>query len=74
MRRAVDGKLLRHPDIAFFCDQNPGHEQGDELCCLGRLTLAVVKVHFQANLETVQNSPRKVKSQTPRTRVPSTVG
>lgn len=27
------------PDIAFFAAKNPGHADGDELCCLGRVDL-----------------------------------
>jgi hypothetical protein len=29
----------RDPHIAFFLDSNPGYQQGDELCCLAKLTL-----------------------------------
>lgn len=32
--RAAD---LRHPDIRFFQQQNPGYAGGDELCCIGRI-------------------------------------
>ena len=32
--RAAD---LRHPDIRFFEQQNPGYAGGDELCCIGRI-------------------------------------
>lgn len=28
---------LSLPEIAFFLKKNPGHENGDELCCVGRL-------------------------------------
>jgi hypothetical protein len=31
---------LRDPHIRFFSEQNPGHENGDELCCLAPLTRA----------------------------------
>ena len=31
----IDEKLFQYPDIAFFARKNPGHLQGDELCCLG---------------------------------------
>jgi hypothetical protein len=31
--------LLRHADIRFFAERNPGHARGDELCCLGRVHL-----------------------------------
>lgn len=33
----IDSSMLGAPDIAFFLKQNPGHMQGDELACLGRL-------------------------------------
>ena len=71
----IDEKLLRHPDIAFFCDQNPGHEQGDELCCLGRID-GLLWLRFTSRLisKLFRISPKRAKSQTPRPRVPSTVG
>ena len=28
---------LRDPDVAFFVDNNPGHERGDELACLAEI-------------------------------------
>lgn len=31
----IDQKLLDAPDVRFFNERNPTHEQGDELCCLG---------------------------------------
>jgi hypothetical protein len=31
---------LRDPDVLFFAARNPGHAQGDELCCLAPLTRA----------------------------------
>ncbi|MCA8921121.1 MAG: hypothetical protein KDD82_04890 [Planctomycetes bacterium] len=39
---------LEHPDIRFFCAQNPGWKRGDELCCLAdvqlyRLLLSALK-------------------------------
>lgn len=27
--------LEQHPDVRFFVEKNPGHADGDELCCLG---------------------------------------
>jgi hypothetical protein len=33
---------LAHPDIRFFAERNPGHVDGDELCCLGRVDLGFV--------------------------------
>jgi hypothetical protein len=39
----VSNDLLTHPDIRFFHQQNPGHAEGEELCCIGRVdtTLAI---------------------------------
>lgn len=28
---------LAVPDIRFFAERNPGHQSGDELCCIGRV-------------------------------------
>lgn len=36
----IDAALLEYPDIGFFVAKNPGHADGDELCCLGRVDLA----------------------------------
>ena len=33
----IDDALLEHKDIRFFVEQNPGHEEGEELCCIGRI-------------------------------------
>jgi hypothetical protein len=33
---------LAHPDVRFFAERNPGHVEGDELCCLGKVDLAFV--------------------------------
>lgn len=41
----VDASLLAYPDIRFFVERNPGHADGDELCCLGRVDLAF-PAHF----------------------------
>jgi len=37
---ALTGGRLRDPEIGFFIDSNPGHEFGDELCCIAPLTRA----------------------------------
>lgn len=34
----VTGERLRDPFVRFFAERNPGHAQGDELCCLAPLT------------------------------------
>lgn len=36
----IEAGLLAHPDIRFFVERNPGHADGDELCCLGEVDLA----------------------------------
>ena len=39
----IDQDLLRHyRDILFFTEANPGHRDGDELCCLGRVNPAFI--------------------------------
>ncbi|MDE1999117.1 MAG: hypothetical protein KGI52_09350, partial [Burkholderiales bacterium] len=35
----IDDRALSHPDIRFFADRNPGHERGDELCCLAAINI-----------------------------------
>ena len=70
----IDEKLLVQPDIAFFCDQNPGHQQGDELCCLGRIDI-LLWLKFTSRLfsKLFRIRPRRVQTRVPRPRVPSTV-
>jgi hypothetical protein len=34
---AVDERARRLAEVRFFEERNPGHAQGDELCCLGRV-------------------------------------
>jgi len=33
----IEPEMLEEPDVRFFIEKNPGHEAGDELCCLGRV-------------------------------------
>jgi hypothetical protein len=35
---AVTCSRLRDPEVGFFVVKNPGHERGDELCCIAPLT------------------------------------
>jgi len=35
----VSESAMRSPDVRFFVEKNPGHADGDELCCLGRVDL-----------------------------------
>lgn len=35
----INAAALAHPDIRFFAQRNPGHEKGDELCCLAAINL-----------------------------------
>ncbi len=37
----LDPQALARPDVRFFLSVNPGAEEGDELCCLGRVDLAM---------------------------------
>ena len=37
-----EGLLRQFHDIQFFAQANPGHPQGDELCCLGRVNPAFI--------------------------------
>jgi hypothetical protein len=33
----IDDAALAYPDIRYFVERNPGHAQGDELCCLAAI-------------------------------------
>lgn len=38
----IDAELLaKNPDARFFVERNPGHNEGDELCCLGLIDPAM---------------------------------
>ena len=37
----VDPEALTHPDIRFFLQRNPGHVDGDELCCVGKVDMGL---------------------------------
>lgn len=37
----VAADALAHPDVRFFVERNPGHAEGHELCCLGRIGLGL---------------------------------
>ena len=59
----IDEDLLRqYRDIQFFNTANPGHREGDELCCLGRVNPAFI-LHF------AQRTTRKVLGIRPRSTV-----
>lgn len=47
---------LRDPDIAFFARANPGHQQGDELACLGYFTPWMM-FHFLSRSLRAKTSP-----------------
>lgn len=38
----IQPELLNQRDVAFFVERNPGHAQGEELCCLGSVDFALV--------------------------------
>lgn len=45
----IEPAMLGDPDIRFFVERNPGHVQGDELCCLGGVGLQQ-GLYFSARL------------------------
>ncbi|NVJ59371.1 MAG: hypothetical protein HWE27_03225 [Gammaproteobacteria bacterium] len=38
----ITDELLSHPEIKYFNDANPGHIDGNELCCLGHVNTSLV--------------------------------
>ncbi len=50
---------LRDDHVRFFQTRNPGHERGDELCCLAPLSRAILQPPPGASSA---GSPRKFKS------------
>lgn len=36
----ITPERLQDPDVRFFVERNPGHADGDELCCIARMTHA----------------------------------
>lgn len=41
----VDEHKLRHKDVAFFCQANPGHADGNDLACIAKIDRACLKKH-----------------------------
>lgn len=37
----VEPAALERPDVRYFLERNPGWAEGDELCCIGRVDLAM---------------------------------
>jgi hypothetical protein len=48
----------RDPHVAFFERKNPGHQQGDELCCLAPLA----RENFTTAAYRVMDLPRPLES------------
>jgi hypothetical protein len=42
----LEAVALQAPDVAFFAARNPGHADGDELQCVGRLDLALARFYL----------------------------
>ncbi len=38
LREGLAAERSRDPHVNFFIERNPGHAQGDELCCIARLS------------------------------------
>lgn len=54
----ITDKHRRDPHVEFFANRNPGHERGDELCCLARLT----RDNFTPATERVFQGSQKVEA------------
>ncbi len=69
---SVDTELLAHDDIRFFVEKNPGHVDGDELCCLGKLDAKLfTSFLFKTSTRPVRKIFRRVKSRSKRLFAPS---
>lgn len=47
---AVSTEGLDAPDVRFFLAANPGHEEGDEVRCLGRFDSAISGMNYLRRL------------------------
>ncbi len=57
----LDVETLRHPDVAFFLERNPGHADGDELVCLAELRLRdLIRALLRVALQQAGMSARAV--------------
>lgn len=58
-----DVALEHHPDMRFFCQANPGHAHGEELCCIGRVDPPMWAYYLrrlaQKKLSTLLAKPRR---------------
>ncbi len=55
--------IIRHEDIRFFAEQNPGHVDGDELCCIGTISIQTFG-HFISRVTAKLNGPLVEQFQT----------
>lgn len=39
----IDSRHMKNPDVAFFCEKNPHHADGNDLVCLAKFDRAAVK-------------------------------
>lgn len=46
----IDARRMKNPDIAFFCQMNPHHTEGNDLACLAKLDAACLKPRMAAVL------------------------
>ena len=59
----ISDSELQHPDIRFFTEKNAGHVHGDELCCLGRIDLALCRSYLlKLTLRTSRQATRHVRA------------
>jgi hypothetical protein len=65
----IDDELRTHPDINYFCDRNPGHGAGDELCCLGKVDVLLwlkFSIRLVKKLFAPSRKPRTLRPARPR--------
>lgn len=58
----IDDKALQHADIRFFAQSNPGHEKGDELCCLAAINMKLGVFYVNKLIKkTIRRQIKKIK-------------
>ena len=58
----ITAERLRDPDVRFFVDCNPGHVNGDELCCIARLSSDNFSAAAQRMIQSAAFSRQRIGS------------
>ena len=58
----ITPERLQDPHVSFFLEKNPGHSDGDELCCIARMTPENFSAAAQRMLQSAAFARQRVGS------------